>query len=264
MLVSLGMCTRFLPASRPPSALRPNRQLRRNDAQCALQASTPNRRGGTTRVMRVGWFTDVVGCRRAHADVARFVWLSVLAALSGCGDSQPGQPSTAARIDALEAKVQQLSQQLQPSPTPTLEQLSATFDIQCPVPWQALGAVADTAWACRADQALPSGWWPNCNVTGGRAEPSTQPKAYFDASLESLPQLRAARRIVERNTTLGAAPAHEVVYEHDLLPKPLRVLATVVVHADRAYAVSCSAPPEAFAASEPMFRKITQSFRFRP
>jgi hypothetical protein len=214
--------------------------------------------------MRVGWLAHVIDCGRARADFARLMLLSVLAALSGCGDSQPGQPSTAARIDALESKVQKLSQQQPPSLLPTAEKLAATFDIQCPVPWQALGAVAETAWACRADEALPSGWWPNCNVTGGPAEPSTLPKAYFDASLESLPQLKAARRIAERTTTLGAAPAHEVVYEHDLLPKPLRVLATVAVHAEHAYAVSCSAPPEAFAANEPMFRKITQSFRFRP
>lgn len=61
-----------------------------------------------------------------------------------------------------------------------------------------------------------------------------------------------------------ATAAHVSIYEHDLLPTPLRVLATTALRDGRAYAVSCSAPPEAFAANEAVFRQITQSFRWKP
>ena len=106
--------------------------------------------------------------------------------------------------------------------------------------------------------------WPNFNVTSGPADSATSSKAYFDASLAAVPQLREARRLSDKTGMLGATAAHVAIYEHDLLPKPLRVLATVAVRGDRAFAVSCSAPPDAFAANEAMFQRITLGFRWKP
>jgi hypothetical protein len=187
-------------------------------------------------------------------------WLYMLAA--GC-QPQPQDSETSARLATLETEVRQLEKQVRAA-NPNPPAGATGFDVACPAPWQALGKFGDADWTCRAPQALPSGWWPNCNVTSGPAQPGLSAKAYFDASLAAVPQLQAARRLSDTDGTLGATAAHVAIYEHDLLPKPLRVLATIAVHADRAYAVSCSAPPEAFAANEAMFRSVTQSFRWKP
>jgi hypothetical protein len=140
------------------------------------------------------------------------------------------------------------------------------FALLCPAPWQALGPIGDAVWACRKSQALADGFWPNCNVTEAAADDAPSPKTareHFEASLMSAPELQRARRVSERQSNLGSEPAFEAIYEHDLMQKPLRVLATLAVHNHRAYAVSCAAPPDAFASHEPVFRQITQSFRFQ-
>lgn len=178
-----------------------------------------------------------------------------------CG-AQSGDAAEGARISQLEAKVSALESTVQSARNPELG-----FVVQCPAPWRTLGPVGDAVWACRKPQALADGFWPNCNVTEAAIEPSPAPlsaKQPFEASLMSAPELQRARRVSERDSRLGGQPAFEAVYEHDLMQKPLRVLATLAVHDGRAYAVSCAAPPAAFAAHEPMFRSITQSFRFRP
>jgi len=173
-----------------------------------------------------------------------------------------GQNDSAARVDELEAKVQQLETRLGAFAVPG-------FEIGCLSSWRVLGAVGDAAWACRKEQPVAGGFWPNCNVVEAPRERDTQTGAplsarqSFEASLSGTPQLQQARRISDRSTQLGREPAHEAVYEHDLLSKPLRVLATLAVHGDRTYAVSCAAPPEDFAANEEFFHQITNSFRFR-
>ena len=193
---------------------------------------------------------------------------AVLVLFVACtGRTQPDARDTKARLDALEGQVRQLETQVQAASAKAPAGAvggGSGFEIVCPAPWQPLGAFGDASWTCRAPQALHSGWWANCNVTTGPAEPGLSAKDYFDASLAAVPQLRAARRISDAPGTLGAVPAHVAVYEHKLLPKPLRVLATVALHGDHAYAVSCSAPPDAFAANEATFKQITQSFRWKP
>ena len=192
----------------------------------------------------------------------------LLCALGACNQAQPQTNATTARLDALESQVKQLERQVQANPprpsASAAPQATARYDIACPSPWQALGAVGDAEWTCRAAVALPTGWWPNCNVTSGPVAAGLTPKAYFDASLSGTPQLKAARRLSDTDGTLGATAAHVAIYEHDLLPKPLRVLATIALRDGRAYALSCSAPPEAFPANEAIFRQITQSFRWKP
>ena len=106
------------------------------------------------------------------------------------------------------------------------------FDIQCPSPWQTLGPVGDAAWTCRKQPALPDGFWPNCNVVEAPVAKSADtgaalsPKQALEATLSESPQLQRARRISEQGSALGTESAHEAIYEHDLLQKPLRVLAT--------------------------------------
>jgi hypothetical protein len=191
--------------------------------------------------------------------------LGALALLAACADDE-----TRTRIDALETKVQQLSQEFDSrAPARDAERASAnakeaaTFDIVCPPPWQALGPAGDAVWTCRADRPAANGMWPNCNVTVGQAEPDARPKEILEGELAAIPQLRAARRLSARDTTLASLRAYEAIYEHDLLPTPLRVLATISLLSDRAYGISCSAPPETFAVAEPIFRRITASFRFK-
>jgi hypothetical protein len=169
---------------------------------------------------------------------------------------------SAARVAELEAKVQTLEARLGALATPG-------FQITCLASWRVLGAVGDAAWACRNEQPAADGFWPNCNVVESSREhdaatgaPLSAQQA-FEASLSDTPQLEHARRISDRPTQLDREPAHEAVYEHDLLSKPLRVLATVAVHGDRTYAVSCASPPEDYAAYEVSFRQITNSFRFK-
>jgi len=181
--------------------------------------------------------------------------------LVACGQSAPDK---ATRIADLESKVLALEAKL--------GALGAAFhfDIQCPSPWQMLGPVGDAAWTCRKQPALADGFWPNCNVVEAPVAKSADtgaalsPKQAFEATLSESPQLQRARRISEQGSALGSESAHEAIYEHDLLQKPLRVLATVAVHESHAYAVSCEAPPDAFAANEAAFRQITHSFRFKP
>ena len=199
----------------------------------------------------------------------RLTWVLCSALLSACTGQAVEPASDDARIAALETKLQAFSRQLEQQrgadPAQALATLAANaaFDIECPAPWRELGPVGDAIWTCRAAQPSAAGLWANCNVTLGTTEPSLSPKQYFEESLAGVPQLKAARRLSARDTALGIVPAFESVYEHDLLGKPLRVLATLGVLSDRAYAVNCSAAPEDFAAHEAQFRKVTQSFQVR-
>lgn len=189
--------------------------------------------------------------------------MSLMSLMSGaCGDSKAAvETQDSQRVAALEAHIEALEAQLH-------VQGGNAFDIQCPAPWQSLGAVGDAVWTCRKDQPLEGGFWPNCNVTEAAVDAGDTKgitaKESLDASLARFPQLKSARRISDRASALDTQAAHEAIYDHDLLSKPLRVLATVTVHANATYAVSCAAPPEAFAANEAAFRQITRSFRFKP
>jgi hypothetical protein len=138
------------------------------------------------------------------------------------------------------------------------------FDVECPPPWQLLPAGGGVAWACRAERPSSDGLWPNCNVTSGQAPAGLSLKTYLDQSLASVPQLKAARRLADRAGTLGGAPAHEALYDHDLLGRPLRVLATIGSLEGTIYALNCSAAPQAYAAQEARFRRIVRSFRVQP
>lgn len=186
-------------------------------------------------------------------------WGAACVLLAACAK---GADDPAARVVELEAKVQALEAQLGTLAAPG-------FEISCLTSWRELGAVGDAAWACRNEQPTAAGFWPNCNVVeaprerdGVTGEPQSAQQA-FEASLRDTPGLQAARRISESASQLDRVPAYEAVYEHDLLSKPLRVLATVAVHGDRTYAVSCAAPPEAFGANLTSFRQITNSFRLK-
>lgn len=181
----------------------------------------------------------------------------------GCAGRQHDPSSNEARLDALEAKVEMLEVG-EAQEQAAAVRAAATFDIDCPAPWQPLGPAAESVWTCRANRPSEGGLWPNCNVTMGPATQNTNPQQYFEQSLASVPQLKAARRLNDRSVSLGGVPAHEAVYEHDLLGRPLRVLATVGVIGTRVYAVSCSAAPEAFSSNLVAFGQITQSFRPRP
>jgi len=187
---------------------------------------------------------------------ALLVWFSACS-----GGTADANAANFARIAALESKVQALETLLGGSASPAVW----GFDISCPAPWQRLGPVGDAVWTCRKQQALPNGFWPNCNVTEAAIETQAplSAKESFDASL-AVPPMHSVRRISERPSALDTVPAHEAIYEHELLSKPLRVLATLAVRANHAYAVSCAAPPEAFATNEPSFRQITRSFKFTP
>jgi hypothetical protein len=189
--------------------------------------------------------------------------LLVPVSFAGCGGD--GSAADAKRVAALESKVQALEVQLGRPTNPAV----LGFDIECPATWQALGPVADAVWTCRKQQALPDGFWPNCNVTEALVErnPNTQAPLSAAESFETslyAPQLKTARRIADRASALDTEPAYEAIYEHELLTKPLRVIATLAVHANHVYAVSCAAPPEAFAANEAAFRQVTRSVRWKP
>ena len=170
------------------------------------------------------------------------------------------------RIDALEAKLQSLGQRLAAEEATQARHVasdllaSASFDVVCPVPWRELGPADQSLWSCRSELTA-HGDAASCSVTAGTTEPEVDPRTYLEEALSKIPQLKAARRISGRETSLGVARAYQMIYEHTLFERPLRVLATVGVISDRAYAISCSATPETFGANTAMFQRITQSFR---
>jgi hypothetical protein len=186
-------------------------------------------------------------------------------------ESQASQPVDPKRVEALEEQIRRLDQTVgtmkivldaltkpaQPLPA------DQEFSIECPAPWEELGPMNQTQWACRTAEALPSGFWPNCNVSLGPAQAGTNPKAYFDSAMQTSPQLRSAKRISEAPRAIHGQRAYEAVYEHNITEAPLRVLATVVIRGESAYALTCTAPPGAFAGFEPAFRQMIGSFRLR-
>ena len=189
----------------------------------------------------------------------------LLAALAACGGETSKVAADDERVAALESRVRELEASRSSDAQP-----SAGFTVVCPAEWQALGPVGAASWTCRERRPLPDGFWPNCNVTAAPVQldplTATAPTAReaLEASLKAAPELRSARRLSERLASLAGEPAHEAVYEHDLWTRPLRVLTTVAIHADRVYALSCAAPPAAFHAREPAFRQIAGSFVFEP
>ena len=187
----------------------------------------------------------------------------LLVALAACGGEASKAAPADERVAVLESRVRELEAALTPDAQP-----SAGFSVACPAEWQTLGPIGAASWTCRDRRPLPDGFWPNCNVTAApvQLDPVTgtaqSAREALETSLAAAPELRSARRLSERALELHGERAHEAVYEHDLWTQPLRVLTTVAVHAERVYALSCAAPPAAFAASEPAFRRIARSFAF--
>jgi hypothetical protein len=204
---------------------------------------------------------------RAHCNVLNLA----IAVLGGaCAQSADGADEAGrARLAALEQEVQKLTQTVSTMkilldglvlpPRPMTD--GQDFSIECPQPWEELDAMHQTQWGCRVPQPLANGFWPNCNVTLAPTEPGTTARQYATAGLQGSPEMKSAKRISETPSTVGGQPAYEIIYEHDLTAIHLRVLGTVVVHDRTAYALTCTAPPDAFAAVTPTFRRIIQSFQ---
>ena len=165
--------------------------------------------------------------------------------------------ATTQRVAALE----QLLASVRAAPTPPR---TSTVALDCPADWERIAnAPAQTLWACRTTAPTPAGFWPNCNVTSSSALGNDAPRDYVRTALESAPELREARRLGARDLTLAGLPAHEAQYEHTLGGRLTRVLATIVIRDAQAFAVTCSVTPDLFGSFEPVFHRITSSFRFQ-
>ena len=193
-----------------------------------------------------------------------------LAMVSACAQDTE-KAERLARIEALEQRVQEQQQHLATmrvmldsftKPARPSATAAPDFRIHCPKPWQDLGAIEQTAWACRSPQPSPSGAWSNCNVTRGPTNAGMTPQEYFALAMSASPQLKAARRISEGPSRVAERPSYRAVYEHNLLMFPLRVLSETIIHGESAYAISCSAAPETFGLVEATFHEIIGSFRF--
>jgi hypothetical protein len=199
----------------------------------------------------------------------RLLGVALVLCASACAKDQE-RAQQLARIEALEQQVRQLHDRLATmsvlldsvtKPAHPSAAGAREFRIACPKPWQELGAIEQTAWACRSPQASSDGAWPNCNVTLGPTRAGISPKEYFTLAMSGSPQLQAAQRISERSSTLANQPSYEAIYEHHLMPFPLRVLSQTLVRGERVFAISCSASPENFAQVESTFRQIISSFQ---
>lgn len=201
-------------------------------------------------------------------------WLVPLAAvLVGAGLAQllvtvhESDARDRARVDALEKEVLQLEAKaevariLSQSTRPNADAPAPHgYTIQCRAPWQALGPIGQGLWGCRTPEPLPSGFYPNCNLTSSRIAPGLTPQQYYQSTTERSAQLTAARQLGGRAIVVRGRAAYEVSFEHESTGIPLRVLASLFVEGDRVYAVTCSAPPANFDAFASRFRQIAASF----
>jgi hypothetical protein len=163
------------------------------------------------------------------------------------------------RVEALEARAESLAQLQAAFEAPAEEAWLPTYRIDCAPPWRELGPIGQGLWGCQAPEPLPNGFYPNCNLTSSRVQAGATAQSYYEAASRSS-QLTAARQLGGQAIRVGHDAAYEGSFEHELGGPPLRVLATVVIRQQRAFAITCSAPSPNFDAFAPRFRVIAASF----
>lgn len=206
---------------------------------------------------------------------SRVLWASLVAGLlASCNDER--LQKALERQDELEHQVDQQQSQLteMTKRVTALEQSLAALrllssrssvpvQLDCPSEWERVSNPPEpTLLVCRTTTPTADGFWPNCNVTSGPAEPGQSARDYVHGALEGAPELHGAHHIGEHDRTLAGAPGYEAEYEHSLGGRATRVLVAVVVKDQRAFAVTCSVAPDLFATYQPAFDRIIGSFRF--
>jgi hypothetical protein len=140
--------------------------------------------------------------------------------------------------------------------------VQAPFRIDCPAGWRVLPPVQGLLWMCQRPVSAPGEVSENCNVAASDDLGQKGPQAYMSFALASAPQLRAARIVSEGKAQLSGKPAYEVVYDHELVGTPLRVLSTVVLRKGQAYVVTCTSSVSAFPGYEQTFRRTLGTLAF--
>jgi hypothetical protein len=176
-------------------------------------------------------------------------------------------PSATPRLVALESRVRTLEARAQlagivaETKRPRVDGRARSFRIECPAPWRELGPIGQGLWGCRTPDALPDGFYPNCNVTSASLDAPMDAAEYYRTALRESPLLSAATRLSERTFTAHGRAGYEASFEHDTTGRRLRVLASLFVAERQVYVVTCSAPPEVFDRELARFRAISASFQ---
>ena len=166
------------------------------------------------------------------------------------------------RVALLDQQIQRLRTRLERPPGNPVAAPSTKpqFTANCPEPWRAVGAIAGGLWGCQTPAPATHGFHPNCNVTRSNVATGTSPEQYYKAAIAGSPQLSAARPLGGNAVEVHGRLAYQARFEHPLIGPPMRVLATVFVAGQHAYAVTCTAPVANFETYSARFREIAGSF----
>jgi hypothetical protein len=175
-------------------------------------------------------------------------------------DRYGGRAKARLRIDRLEQQVRRLQTLAAGAQRTAAASAEKEFSATCPEPWKVVGPIAGGLWGCQAPAPAVKDFHANCNVTRSRVAAGTDPEQYYKSSVAASPQLSAAKLLGGQALTLHRRAAYQVSFEHRLLGPPMRVLATVFVESELAYAVTCTAPAASFDAYAAQFREIAGSF----
>lgn len=164
------------------------------------------------------------------------------------------------RIDQVERRVGPLVTAAQSKFGSVSAASAARFSAHCPEAWQVVGAIAGGLWGCRAPAPAAKSFHPNCNVTRSWVAAGTEPEHYFKSAVTGSPQLKAAKSLGGHSIVVHGRAAYQASFDHRLLGPPMRVLATVFVEGEQAYALTCTAPVPNYSAYAAQFREIAGSF----
>jgi hypothetical protein len=175
-------------------------------------------------------------------------------------DRYGGRANARLRMDRVEQQVRRLQTLLAGAQSTAAASARPKFFATCPEPWNVVGPIAGGLWGCQAPAPEVNDFHANCNVTRSRVAAGADPEHYYNSAVAASPQLSAAKPLGGRALMLHGRAAYQASFEHRLLGPPMRVMATVFVEGERAYAVTCTAPAPSFEAYAAQFREIAGSF----
>lgn len=164
------------------------------------------------------------------------------------------------RIERMEQRLAQLRASFAQTLGAGAPRLAPSFSASCPQPWQVVGAIEGGLWGCRAPAPATKAFHPNCNVTRSWVAAGTEPEQYYVTAVAASAQLSAAKQLAGKTITVHGRPAYQASFEHRLLGSPMRVVATMFVAGQRAYALTCTAPERKFDTFAGQFLEIAASF----
>lgn len=182
--------------------------------------------------------------------VATWLGLSATATTSFPGDGEPLTLAVATRV-ARQARTDPAEQQ----------QAGRDFTLSCPPTWEEFLPAGQQLWTCANPKSSADDFLPNCVLTSEPVHAGSTARSYVEASAAQAPAIAGATQKRTGPRAVGRALAYETTYTHRLIGLPVQVLVTSIVHAERAWIVTCSAPPTEFAELKQDFRAITDTFR---